>query len=114
MFTWCAWNRHGFHANVAAYDMDWKFHPEWSVWTDHYVKPKDHVPKPACFDKLMNAVCKLAKNNPVARIDMYVCGEKIYFGEITMTSQGGFMDYLTPECLNWMGDLTVLPVDNKK
>jgi hypothetical protein len=60
--------------------MDWEFHPEWSVWTDHYVKPKDLVPKPACFDKLMDAASRLGNGAPVARIDMYVCGEKIYFG----------------------------------
>ena len=48
---------------------------------------------------------------PVARIDMYVCGEKIYFGEMTMTSQAGFMDFYTPEFLERMGNLTKLPID---
>lgn len=114
LFTWCTWNRQQYHANVAVYDMDWNFHPEWSVWTSHYVMPKDRVPKPACFDKLMDAVSRLGRGIPVARIDMYVCGEKIYFGEITMTSQAGFMDFYTQEFLDKMGQLTVLPIDCEK
>lgn len=112
-FIWCAWNRHKFHANVAAFDMDWNFHPEWSVWTDHYVKPELLIPKPACFERLIDAARKLARDIPAVRIDMYVCDDKIYFGEMTMTSQGGYMDYLTQKMLNKMGELTILPCDRK-
>ena len=111
LYTWCAWNREIYHANVACYDMDWQFHPEWLVWTDHYVKPKAHIPKPQCFDKLMEAASKLAEGQPVARIDMYVCQDKVFFGEITMTSQGGYMDNYTPEFLEKMGEMTVLSID---
>lgn len=112
MFTWCTWNREKYHANVATYDMDWIFHPEWSVWTSHYVMPKEHVPKPKCFDRLMEVAGKLGKGQPVARVDMYVCEDKIYFGEITMTSQGGYQDFYTQDFLNKMGELTVLPIDS--
>lgn len=108
MFTWCTWNREQFHANVALYDMDWQFHPEWSVWTSHYVKPQEHIPKPKCFDQLMEVAGKLGKGLPASRIDMYVVDDKIYFGEITMTSQGGYMDFFTQEFLDKMGELTVL------
>ena len=31
------------------------------------------------------------------RIDFYIVGDKIYFGEMTFTSQGGYMDYLSKE-----------------
>ena len=62
----------------------------------------------------MDAVSRLGRGIPVARIDMYVCGEKIYFGEITMTSQAGFMDFYTQEFLDKMGQLTVLPIDCEK
>lgn len=109
LFTWCTWNREMYHANVALYDMDWNFHPEWSVWTSHYIKPDQHVPKPSCFDQLMDAAGKLGKGQPVARVDMYVVNNKVYFGEITMTSQGGYQDFYTQEFLDKMGDLTVLP-----
>lgn len=114
MFTWTAWNRRGFHANVAIYDMDWQFHPEWSVWTNHYIKPNVHLPKPKCFDRLMKVASIMGKGLPVARIDLYVVNDKVYFGEITMTSQGGYMDYLTSDFLKTMGELTVLPIDKHK
>lgn len=114
MYTWCTWNREKYHANVATYDMDWQFHPEWSVWTSHYVEPTEHLPKPKCFEELMQVAGKLGKGLPVARIDMYVCDDKIFFGEITMTSQGGYQDFYTQDFLNKMGDLTVLPIDNTK
>ena len=114
IYTWCAWNREKYHANVACYDMDWQFHPEWLVWTDHYVQPKTHIPKPQCFDKLMDAASKLAEGQPVARIDMYVCKDKVFFGEITMTSQGGYMDNYTPEFLERMGEMTLLPINQNR
>jgi hypothetical protein len=109
MYTWCTWNREKYHADVALFDMDWQFHPEWSVWTSHYRKPKKLVPKPKCFEKMMKIAGDLGKGLPVARIDLYCVDEAIYFGEITMTSQGGYMDFYTREFLDKMGNLTVLP-----
>lgn len=111
MFVWCTWNREKYHANVATYDMNWHFHPEWSVWTNHYVMPKEHIPCPSCFGRMIDVAGKLGKGQPVARIDLYVCDDKVYFGEITMTSQGGYQDFYTQEFLNKMGELTVLPID---
>ena len=40
---------------------------------------------------------KLAKNIPFVRVDFYEVDGKVYFGELTFTSQGGFMDFYTPE-----------------
>ena len=111
MFTMCIWNREKYHGNVALYDMDWQFHPEWSVWTSHYMKPTEQMPKPGCFDRLMEVAGKLGKGQPAARVDLYVVDDKVYFGEITMTSQGGYMDYFTQDFLDMMGRLTVLPID---
>lgn len=110
MFIWCTWNRKQYNANVAMFDLDWQFHPEWSVWTKHYVKPDELLPKPICFDDMMNIASLLSKGQPVARIDLYEVGGKVYFGEITMTSQGGYMDFYTQEFLDKMGELTRLPI----
>ncbi len=110
-YVWCAWNRKQYHANVALYDLDWNFRPEYMVWTSHYVKPTVQLPKPVCFDRMMEIASKLAGKQPAVRIDLYVCGDKIYFGEMTMTSQAGFMDNFTDEFLNIMGDMTKLPTD---
>lgn len=111
MFTWATWNRKQYHANVATYDMDWQFHPEWSIWTSHYIKPDLHLPKPKCYDRLMEVAGILGKGLPVARIDLYVVDNKVYFGEMTMTSQGGYMDYYTQEFLDILGKYTRLPFE---
>ena len=112
MFIFVAYNRKKFHAEVATFDMNWQFHPEWSVWTDHYVKPNELLPKPECFDRMTEVASILGKGIPVVRIDLYVVENKVYFGEMTMTSQGGYMDYFTQKFLNIMGKHTLLSVDN--
>lgn len=109
-YIWCAWNRHQFHANVALYDMDWVFLPEKSVWTSHYVKPDVQIPKPQHFDELISIAGKLAVGIPVVRVDLYVVNDKIYFGEMTLSSNGGYMDYFTQDFLDEMGDLTKLDI----
>lgn len=112
MFNFCLWNRRGAHqADMAVYDMQWTFHPEWSEWTHDLTQGKEHVPKPKCFDRLTEVAGRLGKGLPVARIDLYIVDDKVYFGEITMTSQGGYQDFYTQEFLDIAGRLTVLPTD---
>lgn len=110
MYTWCSWNRHDYHANVAVYDMEWQFHPEWLIWTSHYKMPQKHIPKPKCFERMMEIARELSSGQPVARIDLYVVDDQVFFGEITMTTQGGYMDNYSQEFLDKMGKLTVLPI----
>lgn len=109
-YVHCIWNRNKYHANVALYDDKWIFHPELIVWTSHYVRPKELIPCPSCFDKLKEVASRLSKGLPAARIDLYLCNDKIYFGEITLTSQGGYMDYFSQDLLNLMGKYTKLPI----
>ena len=111
-FIWCTYNRKGYYAEVATYDIDWNFHPEWSVWTKHYMMPRQELPKPRCFDYLMKVAGRLGAGLPLVRVDLYIVGDKVYFGEMTMTPQGGYMDYYTREFLDIMGEMVVLP--NKK
>lgn len=100
---WCAWNRGSHGADVGVYDLDWNYHPEWSVFTEHYRKGQDIIPKPANFERMLEVAAKLSEGFPILRVDLYEVGGKIYFGELTFTSLGGFMDYLTHEVLLDMG-----------
>lgn len=113
MYNWCTWNREQYHANVALYDMEWNFHPEWCVWTSHYVKPDVKVPKPKCFDRLMEIAGKLGNGHPMIRVDMYIVDDEIYFGEMTLTPFGGYMDNFSQKFLDKMGELTILPIDKQ-
>ena len=90
-------------ADTGVYDLDWNYHPEWSVFTEHYRQGKEILPKPKCFERMLEVASKLSEEFPILRVDLYEVNGKIYFGELTFTSLGGFMDYLTSEVLLDMG-----------
>lgn len=110
-YTWAAWNRKGHSADSALYDMDWNYHPEWSVFTNSFPKPTQSLPKPKAFDRLMEVAAILSKGHPVVRVDLYEVNGKVYFGELTFTSLGGFMDYYSKDFLDVCGALIKLPCE---
>ena len=106
--TWCAWNRSQHGTDVGVYDLEWNYHPEWSIFTNHYRKGKEILPKPQNYEKMLEVAQKLSSGFPILRVDLYEVDGKIYFGELTFTSLGGFMDFLTPEVLKNMGEIVKL------
>lgn len=67
------------------------------------------VPKPKYWDKMVWCAEKLAEGHPHARVDLYLSGDRIIFGEMTMTPQGGYLDYFTRQLKEEMGKLVTLP-----
>lgn len=86
----------GNSAHVMTYDLDWNPHPEFSIFNSDYLKG-DIIPKPQNFADMITIAEKLSQGFPELRVDLYNIQGKIYFGELTFTSQGGFMDFYTPE-----------------
>lgn len=86
----------GNSAHVMTYDLDWNAHPEFSVFNSDYLRG-EIIPKPKNFEEMIRVAEKLSQGFPELRVDMYNVQGKIYFGELTFTSQGGFMDFFTPE-----------------
>ena len=86
----------GNSAHVMTYDLDWNAHPEYSVFNSDYLRG-EIMPKPQNFEQMIAIAEKLSKGFPELRVDLYNVQGKIYFGELTFTSQGGFMDFYTPE-----------------
>ena len=107
--TWVCYNRKGMSADTEWHDLDWRFRPEWSVFTDHYRNGKGVIPKPESYNEMLQVASKLSTGFPQVRIDLYNIDGKIYFGEMTFTSAGGHNNFYSDEALNIMGDLTVLP-----
>lgn len=93
----------GNSAYVMTYDKSWHPHPEFSIFNSDYLQA-DVMPKPRNFDKMVEIAEKLSKGFPEVRVDLYNIDGKIYFGELTFTSQGGFMDYYTPEFIKMLGE----------
>lgn len=108
IWTCCDRDEDGGGADVMTYDLDWNPHPEFSVFTSEYRKGKN-LPKPENLDEMLNLAEKLSNGFPQLRVDLYNIAGKVYFGELTFTSQGGMMDFYTPEFLMELGKDINLP-----
>lgn len=101
--VWCGWNRSSHGVDTGVYDLEWNYRPEWSVFTDHCRKGEQLIPRPHNYEKMLQVASILSSGFPILRVDLYEVDERIYFGELTFTSLGGFMDYFTQEVLDDMG-----------
>lgn len=110
-FTWCGWNRTGAcGAECGVYDYDWNYRPESSIFTDHYLEGKERLPRPYNLEKMYEISSSLSKDFPILRVDLYEVNHKIYFGELTFTPLGGFIDYFPNDVLLEMGKHVNLPL----
>ncbi len=51
------------------------------------------MPRPAKLDEMMGLVRTLAADFPFVRVDLYVSGSRIYFGELTFTPGSGIVTF---------------------
>lgn len=108
--VWTCSNRTiGGETYVASHDMDWNIRVEHSVFVDHYRKCDNDIPKPKTLNRMIDACKILGEDFPQVRIDFYEVGGKAYFGEMTFTSSGGYMDFYSKNFLNEMGKLVKIP-----
>ncbi len=73
------------------------------------VKFKD-IPRPDNLDEMINYAENLAADFPQVRVDLYNVRGRIYFGELTFTSDGGLDDSYTQEFQEKIGKMIKLPV----
>lgn len=104
-------NRRKGYAQYMLYDTEWNPHPEYVVSTSHFEAYDGLIGRPSNLKEMLTIASTLSKGNPQMRIDLYEVDNKIYFGELTLTSACGFMDYFTEDFLNKLGSLVVLPKD---
>lgn len=104
----CANRIIGKRTHLTFYDLNWNIIPD--------ILDGDHkmdlvlIDKPDCLEELLIAAKQLASGHPEVRVDFYIVNNKIYFGEMTFTSLGGYMNYITPRYLLEMGKLVTLPI----
>lgn len=77
------------------YDMDW-IHQEFVGLNPNVKNGANPVDKPANLEQMKEICRKLAVGIPFVRVDLYVTGEKQFFGELTFYPAGGFGKF-TPE-----------------
>ena len=83
------------------YDINWELtdgiRPGWH--------PKQReIPKPKCYERMMEVCRILSKDFPYVRVDLYEVEGKVLFGELTFTPQGNVLSYYTDEVVADMLD----------
>jgi len=97
-------NEDGNSAHVLTYDTNWQSHPEYSIFTSDYLQG-ELISKPKNLDYMLEIAEKLSAGFPELRVDLYNIAGRVYFGELTFTSQGGINSFYTQEFLNYAGSL---------
>lgn len=88
------------------YDKEWNIVPLTQVETVTVDRPGE---RPRQLDEIIRLSELIAKDMYHARIDWYIEGDKIYFGEITFFDGSGFESFSTPEMERMLGDMIKLP-----
>lgn len=74
------------------YDMDWKL----QSFSQIYGNYEDNVECPKNFEKMKEIAKKLSQGFDHVRVDLYEIDGKVYFGEMTFTSESG-LGKISPE-----------------
>lgn len=86
-------------AKFSVYDLDW-VRQDCNI-TESYRNDVE-VLKPVNLEEMLKYAKIISHGIPQVRVDFYEVDGKIYFGEMTMTSACGRMDYFTPAFLKDM------------
>ena len=101
---WTCYDRCKESVKVMSYDTDWIAHPEWHGNSSHYLPADIILPKPKNLKRMIEIASNLSKGFPQMRIDFYEVGGRIYFGEITMSSNGMQMEFYNEKYLKYLGN----------
>lgn len=107
-FIWTCYNRTKESTYVGTYDLNWDYHPEHSIFTDHYRDGGNVVPRPKTLDKMLKVASELGFGFPEVRVDFYEVDGNLFFGEMTFTGAGGFMPFFTKEFQLELGNQVIL------
>ena len=106
----CYSNRHDkYYCEIGVYDTEWNGHQEFLRYSSHYKKEKEPIKRPLRLQQMLDIASRLSKDIPQVRVDLYEVAGKVYFGEMTLTSSGGYMVHFTQDFLDKLGKLTMLP-----
>lgn len=107
-FVWACFNRTKDHVYVETHGLDWSFHPECSVFNNQYRDGGGQLPEPKNLAQMLSIAGTLSEGFPQVRVDLYNIKGKVYFGELTFTSDGGYNNFFTPEFLKELGDCCII------
>lgn len=99
------------HADFIAYDLNWNRRPEYM--SDKF-RSEAQCASPSNLIEMIATAERLSAGLPQCRVDLYSVNGRIYFGEMTFTSNYGMMPYYAQEILDEMGALCTLPVPSRR
>ena len=102
-FVWIDTGRFSNHRRNI-YDLEWNLLP----FTMTFPNTNDEIKKPENFSDMIEIAAKLSNGFSHVRIDLYNVDGKIYFGEMTFTSNAGFEKCIPEEYDRIIGDLWLL------
>ena len=94
-------NNNSSSLKVRIYDSGWNVRDDINSGTLGDINGK--IPKPKCFDEMLDICRVLSKPFPTVRVDLYEVNGKVYFGELTFTP-GGHRNRFTQEYYKLMGE----------
>ena len=106
---WVCKNRTEKSVDVISMDLNWKPIDYAHEPNPHYNLIVDIPQKPKNFSCMLEIAEKLSKGFPEVRVDLYNINGKIYFGEMTFTSMGGYMTYYSERFQEELGTKVKLP-----
>jgi len=88
------------------YSTDWRYMGFASLYptNENYI-----IPKPVCLGEMLDVAKTLSKGTPFMRVDLYVIGKDIYFGEMTLFHGSGFERWTPFEWDEKLGEMLTLP-----
>lgn len=91
------------------FDRAWRVVPVWRS-IERYgppdvVEPELRPPRPAQLEAMLRAAEALAEDVPFVRVDFYVRGDELYFGEITYFPAAGYVPFLPASADRAWGNL---------
>lgn len=92
---------------INTYDPDWRFLPFSTV--NYPNDPSRIAPRPDKLDEMLSFVKRIVPQCPFIRADIYVVGDRIYFGELTLYRSGGLEAFVPEQFDQILGDWIALP-----
>ena len=102
----CADREIGKTAKFYYFDKNWNMMP---YTQDALDEPNKVIPKPEMIDEAFACAERLSKEFPFVRVDLYIVGKKIYFGELTFTPSAGMDEERLPTTDLILGEMLKLP-----
>lgn len=108
------YNRNTDYVELETRDLEWNHRSEWEATHGYYRKGRGIIPKPDSLSQMIEVAKKISKGFPQVRVDFYEVKGKLYFGEMTFTSDCGRMPYFSEEYQKRAGALIDLTLARRK